>query len=351
MTALDTIDDHYASRDLGAVQVWLWFIAALILSMIIVGGATRLTDSGLSITEWKPIVGAIPPLNDADWQDVFHKYQQIPEYHHVNKGMSLEDFKFIFWWEWSHRFLGRFIGLAFALPLAVFWWRGVLKGNLARKLSAILFLGALQGAIGWYMVSSGLIERVDVSQYRLALHLSVAFLILASVIWLALDIGRNNTPSFGVEPRTRTWAAIVAGAVFVQVVLGALVAGLKAGFAYNTWPDMNGEWIPAGLWNMSPVWVNFFENVTTVQFSHRLMAYLVAILIVVHSLPLLAHWNGRVRRSALFLIAAVFLQILIGILTLLYAVPLSFGLLHQAGAVVLFALAVSHLHLMRQAPT
>ena len=350
MTASETIDTRPSERALGAVEAWLWFIAALVFAMVVVGGATRLTDSGLSITEWKPILGAIPPLSGADWQEAFRKYQEIPEYAHVNKGMALEDFKFIFWWEWSHRFLGRLIGLAFAAPLAIFWWRGSLTRGLAKKLVAVLLLGGLQGAIGWYMVSSGLVDRVDVSQYRLALHLGVAFLILASVIWLALDIRRRNAGSPGaIVPGSRTWAMVVAIAVYVQVFLGALVAGLKAGLAYNTWPDMNGEWIPTGLWQMSPLWINFFENVTTVQFAHRTMAYAVGILILVHSLPLLAHWNGRVRRSVLFLIGGVILQIVLGIATLVHGVPLWLGLLHQAGAAVVFGLAIAHWHLLRPA--
>lgn len=348
MTVMTAIPHERTSAERGAVLAWLFFTAALVFAMIVVGGATRLTDSGLSITEWKPILGAIPPLSDADWHEAFVKYQQIPEYHHVNKGMTLEDFKFIFWWEWSHRFLGRFIGLAFALPLAFFWWRGAIDRPLAKKLSFVLALGALQGAIGWYMVSSGLVDRVDVSQYRLALHLGVAFLIFASLIWLALDLLRERAEPIGVVGnRARLMAPILAGAVFLQVLFGALVAGLKAGLAYNTWPDMNGEWVPTGLWAMSPWWLNFFENVATVQFTHRTMAYVVLALAFFQALHLLAHWNGRVRRSVLLLIGALLLQIFLGILTLIHAVPLTLGLLHQGVAALVFAIVINHWHIVR----
>jgi cytochrome c oxidase assembly protein subunit 15 len=191
----DEIDSRARPGDADwPVRMWLWCMAALVFAMIVVGGATRLTDSGLSITEWKPIMGAIPPLSDADWHDAFEKYKQIPEYHLVNKGMSLEAFKAIFWWEWAHRFLGRFIGLAFAAPFLAFWLTGRLRAGFAKKLSAVLALGAVQGGIGWYMVSSGLVERVDVSQYRLALHLSVAFLILATLVWLASSLSPRLRP-------------------------------------------------------------------------------------------------------------------------------------------------------------
>ena len=216
------VDRKYFAGADRTVAKWLFAVAALVFCMIVVGGATRLTDSGLSITEWKPIVGAIPPLSDTAWEAAFEKYKEIPEYHRVNKGMSLEDFKFIFWWEWAHRFLGRFIGLAFAVPLAVFWYRGALRSDMTSKLAGVLALGGLQGAIGWYMVSSGLVDRVDVSQYRLALHLGVAFLILGCLVWLALDhlpLDRDVEQAF-VLPRQRLLASGLVGVVLVQVLLG-----------------------------------------------------------------------------------------------------------------------------------
>ena len=339
-----TMTDVSERRSGRPVRVWLWTVAALVFAMIVVGGATRLTDSGLSITEWKPILGAVPPLSAEDWQDAFQKYKQIPEYDLVNKGMSLSEFKTIFWWEWAHRFLGRFIGVVFALPLVFFWLTGRLREGLLPRLSGVFVLGGLQGGIGWYMVSSGLADRVDVSQYRLALHLSVAFLILALLVWLALSLSPKERP---VSSRgQRVLAGHMAGFVFLQVVLGALVAGLKAGYAYNTWPDMNGELIPSGLFALQPWYLNFFEDITTVQFVHRLAAYFV---LVFAGLQVWLLWRAavvsQVLNSAVLVFVAVVLQAAIGIWTLLAEVPLSLGLAHQGGAAIVFALAVRHWHL------
>lgn len=332
-----------------AVRVWLWCVAALVFAMIVVGGATRLTDSGLSITEWKPILGAIPPLSDADWHDVFAKYKLIPEYHLVNKGMSLEDFKGIFWWEWSHRFLGRFIGVAFAIPFAFFWATGRLREGFAKKLGVVLGLGAVQGAVGWYMVSSGLVDRVDVSQYRLALHLSVAFLILASLIWLILTLSPQGRPI--ATKGQRVLAGHLAGFVFVQVVLGAFVAGLKAGLAYNTWPDMNGAFVPPGLFALEPWYKNFFEDITTVQFNHRMVAYAVLAFAILNLVLLLrAKAASRISASAALVLAAIVVQAAIGIATLIHVVPLGLGLAHQGGAAIVFALSIRHWWLSSNVP-
>lgn len=330
------------------VRRWLFAVAMLVFAMVVVGGATRLTDSGLSITEWKPIVGAIPPLSESDWAEAFQKYQQIPEFHHVNRSMTLEGFKVIFWWEWGHRFLGRIIGLAFALPLLVFWARGDLRPGLGGQLTGLLALGGLQGAIGWYMVSSGLVDRVDVSQYRLALHLGTALLIFGLLLWTAFGLGARGASPGGLSAGERRFAPVVAGAVFVQILLGAFVAGLKAGLAYNTWPTMDGAWLPDGLLRLSPLWLNLFENETLVQFNHRLGAYVVLGLVVAQAVSL---WRSRDRHaaagSAMLVLAAVVAQAGIGIATLLLAVPLWLGLLHQAGAVIVLGLAVRHWHIVR----
>ncbi len=326
------------------VSSWLFLVAALVFAMIAVGGATRLTDSGLSITEWQPIIGAIPPLSEADWQTAFAKYQQTTEYHLVNKGMSLAAFKTIFWWEWTHRLLGRLIGLAFALPLAGFWLAGWLPRRLAMKLLGVLLLGALQGFIGWYMVKSGLADRIDVSQYRLALHLFMAFLILGLLLWLGIETASART-TLQIAPASRAeraLAALVAGAVLLQVVLGALVAGLKAGLTYNTWPLMDGRLVPSGLGALEPWWLNVFENVTTVQFNHRLVAYALLILVGLQAV-VLARSRSRAGSTAFLLLLAVLAQAGLGIWTLLAAVPLPLGLAHQAGAAAVFALAVWHL--------
>lgn len=332
-----------------AVRIWLMTVATLILAMIVVGGATRLTDSGLSITEWQPILGAIPPLTDAHWQEAFEKYRLIPEYHQVNKGMSLEDFKFIYWWEWSHRFLGRLIGLVFAIPLGVLWLTGALRPGYAAKFFGVLLLGGLQGFVGWYMVQSGLADRVDVSQYRLALHLVVAFLILALVVWLA----REHAPVTGrirlsTLTRAQHWVArALVVFVIVQVVLGALVAGLKAGLTYNTWPLMDGRLIPNGLGTLSPWYLNLFENVTTVQFNHRMMAYVVVALALWHALDLRRSADDEhVVNSSWLLLLAILAQAAIGIWTLLESVPLALGLAHQGVAAIVLVLAVVHLHRM-----
>jgi len=335
-----------------AVQAWLSFVALLVLAMIVVGGATRLTDSGLSITEWQPIMGAIPPLSAADWQVAFDKYRQIPQYQSLNKGMSLEAFKTIFWWEWGHRFLGRIIGLAFAVPLAVFWLSGRLRPGLTLKLVGLLLLGGLQGAIGWYMVQSGLADRIYVSQYRLALHLSIAFLILAGLVWLILDLmpPRREARLETFTAAHRTWSWVLAALVFSQVAIGGFVAGLKAGRAYNTWPLMDGQVIPDGLFRMSPWWVNLGENITTVQFNHRLTAYILVALALWHAVRIARIADDeQVSRSALLLAAGLLAQMVIGIATVLAAVPIELGILHQGFAAVVFAVAIWHAHAITRA--
>lgn len=337
------------------LRLWLYAVAILVLAMIVVGGATRLTDSGLSITEWQPIIGAIPPLSDAHWNEAFDKYKQIPEYHQVNKGMSLEAFKAIYWWEWSHRFLGRFIGVAFAIPLFVFWLLGRIPRGFAHKLLGVLALGGLQGAIGWYMVKSGLVDRVDVSHYRLALHLGTAFLILGLLVWLAEEL-RPADDSIRLETVAVshvTMARALVFLLFLQVVLGALVAGLKAGLTYNTWPLMDGRFIPDGLLTLSPWWLNVFENVTTVQFDHRMVAYAVFLLALWHLVQIKGSDDGRVIVSSTLLLAAIAAQIGLGIRTLLLAegeIPIGLGLAHQGGAAVVFAISVWHLHRISRSP-
>lgn len=334
------------------VRAWLWLVAALIVVMIGVGGATRLTGSGLSITEWRPIMGAIPPLTAADWQEAFDKYRQIPQYTIVNKGMSLAEFKTIFWWEWGHRLLGRLIGAVFALPLLWFWWRGAIGGRLGKQLMGLLALGALQGAMGWFMVMSGLTERVSVSQYRLAAHLGLAILILGLVVWIAIDLGERKVRGIRLDtmsPVQRRMAAALVGLVFLQIVLGAFVAGLKAGLTYNTWPLMDGKLVPNGLFSMSPWWINLFDNITTVQFNHRLIAYVVLGAAAWHawSVQKVAD-DGSVSGSAWALLAAVLMQAALGIWTLLEVVPLSLGILHQTCAALVFCIAVWHLACVRR---
>lgn len=340
------------SSGTAGVEAWLWFVAFLVFCMVVVGGATRLTGSGLSITEWKPILGAIPPLTEADWLAAFEKYRQIPQYRIVNEGMSLGEFKGIFWWEWAHRFLGRLVGFAFALPLFIFWWRGRLRPGSAGKYAGLLGLGALQGAIGWFMVYSGLADRVSVSQYRLALHLCVALSILALLVWLALEErrARRETRSGAATAAVRSRAGWLIALIGVQVALGAFVAGIKAGLVYNTWPDMNGQFVPSDYWAEGHGWLSLFESHAAVQFNHRIVAYIVVAMAFWQALAVLRGGaSGTARTSGLLLLAAVFAQAVLGVLTLLLHVPLGLGLLHQGGAAVLVAIAVWHLFEARRA--
>jgi cytochrome c oxidase assembly protein subunit 15 len=337
-----------------AVRSWLFIVAGLVFAMIVVGGATRLTDSGLSITEWLPILGAIPPLSDVDWQVAFEKYKAIPEYSIVNAGMSLSEFKYIYWWEWAHRFLGRFIGVAFAIPFLGFWIAGMLRPGFGWKCLGVFVLGGLQGFIGWYMVKSGLVDRVDVSQYRLAVHLLIAFAILGLLIWLALDLAPDTqSPRLQtVSLLQRRVSVVLVVLVFVQSGLGALVAGLKAGLAYNTWPLMDGKIIPSGLGTMSPWFLNVFENVTTVQFNHRVMAYAIAVLAIWHLLALaFTADDERVVMSAALFTFVVLTQMALGIWMLLAHVPLWLGLVHQAGAAIVVAACILHLYRMTRSAT
>jgi cytochrome c oxidase assembly protein subunit 15 len=324
-----------------ALRLWLYAVAGLILAMVLVGGATRLTDSGLSITEWKPLLGAIPPLSEADWQEAFAKYQQIPEYQLVNKGMSLAAFKAIYWWEWAHRFLGRFIGVAFFVPFLIFWLRGGIPKELMPKLAAIFLLGGAQGALGWYMVKSGLAERTDVSQYRLAAHLGLAVLIYGATLWVAFGLGRRTLAGGDVSSSIKGLAALFAGLVFLQIILGGFVAGTDAGLSHNTWPLMDGAIIPGGLGTMRPWYLNLFENVLTIQFNHRMLGYLTALAALAN---LFAAWRSSSRATALWAFAAVLAQIALGVVALLSHLQLGLALAHQAGAVLLFGLALYQLH-------
>jgi cytochrome c oxidase assembly protein subunit 15 len=333
---------HNRLRDRAQVRAWLTLVAVMIVAMVVVGGATRLTNAGLSITEWQPIHGVIPPLNDQQWQEEFQKYQQIPEYQQINKGMSLDAFKTIFWWEWSHRLLGRAIGAVVLLPLIFFWVTGRLERALKPRLVAIFLLGGLQGAVGWWMVASGLSVRTDVSQYRLATHLTLACVILAYVWWVA----RSIAPSYGHSSRaTRIGAGIIIALAFVQIFLGGLMAGVDAGHTFNTWPLMDGTLIPNGLFLQEPWWRNLFENVATVQFDHRLGAYILTAVALIY-----AYLVRRTPQAAgaQTLAGLVLLQASIGVVTLIEAVPLPLGLLHQFGAVVVLSYAVTHLRSMRR---
>jgi heme a synthase len=316
------------------VGLWLKIVAFMIFVMVLVGGATRLTNSGLSITEWQPLLGAIPPLNAADWQLAFDKYRETSQFKLQNPDMALGSFQFIYWWEWSHRFLGRFIGLVFLLPFLVFAVTRRLEKRIWPRLLFLFVVGGLQGALGWYMVASGLVDRVEVSQYRLAAHLTLAVGLFAAMIWVIASLRHKHE-----FPRNfDSWTALILLVlVFVQIAAGGFVAGLDAGQGYNTWPKMDGLWIPNGLYVAEPLWRNLFENALTVQFDHRMLAYWIFIVAVFHALK-------SFSVSAMMLAYAVFAQACLGILTLLMHVPLAIALIHQAGAIIVVMAAVWNLH-------
>lgn len=326
-----------------AIRLWLYAVAAMVLAMVLVGGATRLTESGLSITEWQPVVGALPPMSEAQWLSEFHRYQAIPQYRELNQCMSLDAFKTIFWWEWTHRLIGRLIGVVFLLPLLWFAWRGWIGPGLRGRLWLIFGLGALQGAVGWWMVASGLVHRVEVSQYRLATHLVLACVIYIAIVWTALRLG--ETPRAAMPARLRASAVGFVVLVVGQIYLGALVAGLRAGYIYNTWPLIDGGLVPhaARLFSATPAWRNFFENVLTVQFDHRMLAYAIWLLAAWHVTDVIrGARHGPALIGALALFVAVTLQAALGISTLLLVVPLPLALLHQAMAMVVLTVAVLH---------
>lgn len=326
-----------------AIRFWLVAVAALVIATVLVGGATRLTDSGLSIVEWKPVTGILPPLSEPAWQAEFKKYQAIPQYRAINRGMSLDEFKTIYWWEWTHRVLGRLIGAAFLLPFLFFLWRGWIDRPLRPALWTVFGLGALQGALGWWMVASGLSDRIDVSQYRLAAHLTLACIIYAAII----GIIQRLTARTGIEISVRIRASAVAllGLVLLQIYLGALVAGLDAGLIYNSWPLIGDRLLPdaSELFPLQPIWRNFFETALTVQFNHRMMAYVLWLAALLHVIDVArAQADSTMLMGAGLLAAAITVQAGLGILTLLYQTPILLALLHQGMALVVLTIAVMH---------
>jgi cytochrome c oxidase assembly protein subunit 15 len=329
-----------------SVAVWLFACAVLVFVMVVVGGVTRLTGSGLSITEWKPIMGALPPMNHADWMDAFEKYKAIPQYQQVNAGMSLAEFQGIFWWEWLHRLIGRLIGVAFAVPFLVFVAIRRMPRRLIWRCGVLLALGGLQGLIGWWMVSSGLSERVDVAPERLAVHLGLALVIFAGLIWVGLEAWSGEEHSRSPEGWSRG-AALMWGAVFVQCLLGVLVAGAKAGFVYTDWPLMNGAVFPPADWGKGAL--TFLHDQALVQFNHRIWAYGLLIAGTVYAVQA---WRWRLAEglgtSAIVLAVALWLQAALGVVTLIHAVPMWLGGLHQAGAALVLLAATVNLWLVRR---
>ena len=318
-------------RDRRLVAAWLFLCAALAFAVVLVGGVTRLTRSGLSITEWQPLIGVLPPLSQADWEALFAAYRDTPEFRLVNFDMTLEGFKTIFWWEYIHRLLARTIGLVFLLPYLYFLLRKKLDRVLAWQLAGIFVLGAAQGAMGWFMVKSGLVDDPKVSPVRLTAHLGLALAIFAAQFWLALQL---------LSPRRSfsRLAIAIPVIIFFMALSGGMVAGLRAGYAYNTFPLMNGHVVPPEAMLLEPWWRNFVYNMATVQLVHRAFFWLLAVLVP------LAWWRGRHTLAANALLAAFVLQASLGITTLLLGVPVGFGSAHQGGAVVLLAAALWHAH-------
>ena len=334
-------------KDRRAIILWLAACALLIAAMVLIGGYTRLSGSGLSITQWKLVHGVLPPLSEAQWQEEFAGYKTIPQYQEINKGMSLEEFKTIFWPEFIHRLLGRLIGAVFFLPLLIFTLRRSLSRRFGLRLIGLFALGGLQGFIGWFMVASGLSELTYVSHLRLALHLAVAFALFAFILWAMLDV--KNEAGGGKSPVSyRIWY----GALCLQIILGAFVAGLHAGLIYNTFPTMNGQWMAAGMWDLAPLYKNFFFNLTTIQFMHRWLAVGVAV-------GFIFWWRATrnyVRSSAsgkycAFVLLAIAAQFSLGVLTLIHQAPLPLALAHQMTALILFALATGLMHSLTRIKT
>ncbi len=330
------------------IATWLLICCVMVFAMIVVGGVTRLTDSGLSIVEWQPIVGTMPPITQEDWDVLLEKYRSSPQYQKINKGMSVDEFKNIFWWEYFHRLLGRLIGIVFFVPFVYFLVKKSIDRSLGIKLTGIFILGGLQGFMGWYMVMSGLVNDPHVSQYRLTAHLGLAFVIFAAMFWVALGLltpqSEHSRPSEKIQS-LRRFSYSLTSLIFIMILSGGFVAGIRAGLAYNTFPLMNGYLIPPDLFILEPWYRNFFDNITTVQFDHRLIAWLLAFLV-----PLFwfkahkAELSGTTRLACNLFLLMLVVQISLGITTLLQVVPIHLAASHQGGAVLLFAasLWVSH---------
>lgn len=334
------------SRAHKVIAVWLLVLCAMVFVMVVLGGVTRLTHSGLSMADWKPLTRWLPPMNTAEWQTLFDLYRQTPEYLKVNAGMDLSGFQDIFWMEFIHRLWGRYMGVVFAVPFVFFIIRGWIDRPLAPRIGIVFVLGALQGVLGWYMVKSGLVDRPDVSQYRLTAHLSAAIAIFAYMLWVALDLLKpvNSGAPAGIARGAWTVVALIC----VTIISGGFVAGTDAGFAYNTFPDMDGVLLPDTLYAQAPWWMNLFEDITTIQFNHRILAemtFVIALLFVWRALKAV---RTKAQRVAVLHVGAVaVIQVALGISTLLLVVPVALGAAHQAGAVVFLAVALWAAHEMR----
>ena len=334
------------------VAIWLLICCLLVFSMILLGGVTRLTQSGLSMVEWDPIMGVFPPLSDTEWQDTFTKYKSYPEYKLINKEMTLPEFKRIFYVEYAHRVLGRTIGIVFLIPFLWFAVTRKLTGRLAVKLAILFLLGGLQGLLGWYMVQSGLIDHPHVSPYRLTAHLMLALLILGYMLWIVFDLlSPRTSPRSAINESpvmVRVFAWFVLFAVVFMIMTGGFVAGTKAGYAFNTWPKMYDHWVPEGLWILQPGWRNLFENIPTVQFVHRSMAILLAVLVLGFWLVARRSQVSSLGASSNILLLLLAIQIGLGISTLVFVMPIPLAVAHQGGALLVFSVTLFIIYLLRQ---
>jgi len=325
------------------VAIWLMSVAAVIFFMIMLGGATRLTHSGLSMVDWNPIMGVVPPLNDAEWEQTFKRYQEFPEYQKVNRGMTVDEFKSIFYYEYFHRVLGRLIGLIFLIPFLFLWFRGTIRRNMLPQMIILFILGGLQGVLGWYMVKSGLVKDPQVSQYRLTAHLLAAVMIYGYLLWVAFGLIKKSTHTLSnnIGKKLYRYSIALTGLIVFMISTGGFVAGTKAGYAYNTFPLMAGKFIPDGMYTLQPFWLNWFENITTIQFNHRMIAYLLILLIPFYSFSVrrLAI-TTRSMFAAHLLLAMLIIQVSLGVATLLLNMPVAIAVIHQGGAIVLFTIAL-----------
>lgn len=325
----------------GLLSVWLFIVAALVLLMVVIGGTTRLTQSGLSMVRWEPISGVVPPLNDADWRAEFDSYKAYPEFQKINREMTLSEFKGIFFWEYLHRLIGRLLGLALAVPFLFFLARRSIPKGYGWRLAGLVCLVGLQGLIGWWMVSSGLVDRPDVAHERLAVHLAAALLLLITTLWTALDLRALSHGQAPVEGRPSRWIWPFACLLTVQIIMGAFVAGLDAGRIFNTWPLMHGALFPRGIGELSPIWSNFVDNPIGVQFVHRWLGIVVALSGLAVAVQL---FRAGAKTQATALEVAVLVQFILGVVTLLNAVPVALGVAHQAGGTLLVVVTVFAAH-------
>lgn len=338
---MNTVSESEARRRNLAIATWLFVVIAMVFAMVVLGGVTRLTGSGLSMVEWRPVTGWLPPFGEAEWMAVFEKYKLSPEFLKINKFMDLDGFKSIFWFEFLHRLWGRLIGVVFFVPFVVFLVRGWLSRALIVKMLLMFALGGLQGLMGWYMVKSGLIDHPEVSQYRLTAHFALALIIIGVIEWVALGLLFPPSPDGRRRPPLRGFCLAVFGLAFVTALSGAFVAGLDAGFAYNTFPLMDGDLLPPGLYGLSPFYISMFEDITTVQFNHRLLAELLFVVVAVFWFKARRRKLTAAARLAVnCLAAAVLVQVALGITTLLLVIPVPLAVAHQAGAVVVFMTAL-----------